>query len=64
MEVLKGADIDQDNEINYQEFMISLTNANFFLNKKNMRNAFNDFDKNKDGAIGLDEFKELVFVGK
>lgn len=63
MEVLKGADIDQDGEISYEEFMLSLTDANFFLNPKNMRAAFNHFDLDKNGAICLEEFKKLVQVG-
>ena len=63
MEVLKGADIDRDGEISYEEFMLSLTDANFFLNPQNMRDAFNHFDKNGDGAIDIHELKNLVQVG-
>ena len=64
MEVLKGADFNRDYHISYQEFMLSLTDANFFKDPNNMRYAFNHFDENKDGAIELDEFMELVYVGK
>lgn len=57
MEVLKGADVDRDGQISYEEFMLSLTDANFFLKHQNMIDAFNHFDKNGDGSIDIHEFK-------
>ena len=63
IEVLKGADIDRDGEISYEEFMLSLTDANFFLDPKNIKDAFKYFDKNDDGAIDIDEFKSIIHTG-
>lgn len=55
--------MDRDGEISYEEFILSLTDANMFLKKQNMQDAFNYFDKNGDGAIDFDEFKDLIKTG-
>ena len=61
IDVLKGADIiDQDGEIQYEEFILALTDVNLFLSDQNMKSAFDSFDINKDGHIDLHEFKLLI----
>ena len=61
--VLMEADIDRDGEISYEEFMLALTDANFFINPQdNIRKAFEKFDSNGDGYLDFDEFKDLIDV--
>ena len=36
IDTLKGADINRDGTIGYEEFMLALTDANFLINTKNM----------------------------
>ena len=57
IDVLKGADvIEGDGEIQYEEFVLALTDVNIFLNDQNLKSAFDSFDINKDQHIDLEEF--------
>ena len=60
MEVLKTADINGDQVISYDEFMLSMTDANFFCNIKHLQEAFQKFDKDGNGTISFDEFKKIL----
>ena len=61
--VLMEADIDMDGVISYEEFMLALTDANFFINcEYNIAKAFRAFDKDGDGQLGFEEFKELIDI--
>ena len=53
IDVLMGADINDDGEIGYEEFMLALTDPNFFIKSANLKKAFEKFDTNNDGNIDL-----------
>ena len=50
------ADIDDNKLIDYQEFMQIMV-AFMHKNKNNLQGIFNEFDKDGDGCITLDELK-------
>ena len=57
-EMFKKADIDNDDLIDYEEFIKSIENDSY-LNKetKFFRSAFCSADKDHDGFISNDEFR-------
>jgi calcium-dependent protein kinase len=62
-EILKNLDIDKNGSIGYSEFLMALMNKKQMLSKKNLIQAFNAFDKNKDGYIVASEIKDLLNIG-
>lgn len=58
-EIMNSMDIDQNNFIDYTEFLASAIDENIFLQEDNILNAFNAFDKDKSGKISASELKEV-----
>ena len=57
-EIFKKADIDNDDLIDYEEFIKSIENDSY-LNKetKFFRSTFRSADKDQDGFISINEFR-------
>ena len=50
--------------IEYEELVRGFSDREKLLNEKNMRQAFNFFDKDKNGAISWQEISDVVFKNK
>jgi len=50
-------DLNQDGQIDYQEFIQAAIDHRSLLNKQNIELLFKMFDTDKDGNITIDELK-------
>ena len=50
--------------IEYEEIVRGFSDREKLLNEKNMREAFNFFDKDKNGTITWSEISEVIFKNK
>jgi len=57
---LKSVDTDGCGEINYTEFIAATINENIYMRDEYLRNAFNTFDKNKDGTINKEDLLDII----
>ena len=57
--MFKKVDIDNDDLINYEEFIKSIKEDDRYLSKETIifRYAFSSADKDQDGFISIDEFR-------
>ena len=58
-EMFKKADIDNDDKIDYEEFLKSIEEDDRYWSKETtfFRSSFCFADKDKDGLISIDEFR-------
>jgi len=63
-EILENLDTDKNGFIGYSEFLMALMNRKQMISKKNLIQAFNAFDKNKDGYIVASEIRDLLDIGQ
>ncbi len=59
-EIMKTLDMSSTGKINYSEFLAASMDHNVFLKKEYLVNAFNEFDKDKNGKITSAELKEIL----
>ena len=59
IDVLEGADLDQDGGISYKEFMLALIDVSLSLNEKTMKDAFDLLDEDQNGLIDFEEFQQI-----
>ena len=57
-------DQNQSGTIEYEELMRALCDKKKILSDKNLKDAFDFFDRDKNGKISLDEVTEIIFEGK
>ena len=50
--------------IEYEELVRGFSDREKLLNEKNMKEAFDFFDKNKNGTINWEEISNIVFQNK
>lgn len=55
-------DDDGSKMVNFEEFQRGILNHNILMDKNDMVNLFNLFDRNSDGSISFDEFLATVRV--
>jgi len=58
-EILEALDKNRNGVIDYTEFLTAASNKEKLLTEKNLRFAFNMFDKNQDGQISKAELKAV-----
>lgn len=58
--IIKEVDYNNDNEINYTEFLAATINPNILSEEKTIEGLFNQFDLDNDGVINKEELV-LVF---
>eukprot|EP00826_Nyctotherus_ovalis_P055976 TRINITY_DN748_c0_g13_i1.p1 TRINITY_DN748_c0_g13~~TRINITY_DN748_c0_g13_i1.p1 ORF type:complete len:416 (-),score=149.56 TRINITY_DN748_c0_g13_i1:109-1356(-) len=63
-EILANLDTDKNGYIGYSEFLMALMDKKQMLSKKNLMQAFNTFDKDKDGYIVTSEIRALLGIGQ
>ena len=56
-EIIKKLDLNGDGSLDYHEFITAAVDKKKLFTEENIRHAFNIFDTNGDGKIGLEEFK-------
>lgn len=61
-EVIKKLDQDQNDCIEYEEFLRNIFNMQILLTKENLKLAFEAFDKDGNGVLTPDEIKEALGV--
>ncbi len=61
-EILKKLDQDQNNLIEYEEFLRNFVDMRQLLTKKNLMIAFKMFDIDENGELSLNEIKEALGV--
>jgi calcium-dependent protein kinase len=59
-EIMKTLDMSSTGKINYSEFLAASMDHNVFLKKEYLVNAFNEFDKDKNGKITSSELKDIL----
>jgi calcium-dependent protein kinase len=60
--ILMDVDTDNSGYIEYQEFMVATVDKQLLLSQKNLKMAFNYFDKNRDGQLDKKEVKNLLIL--
>jgi len=60
--LISKIDLDKNNYINYEEFLMITCNLDNILTEKNLKYAFDFFDKDKSGSISPEEIKEILFI--
>ena len=58
--LIKNIDTDNNGYIGFEEFCIALINKEKILTEKNLRMAFNTFDRDKNGGISQNELKYIL----
>ena len=58
--LIKNIDTDNNGFIGFEEFCIALINKEKLLTEKNLRMAFNVFDRDKNGGISQNELKYIL----
>ena len=61
-QIMKACDQDGNGAISYNEFISATLASRIYKDKKLMEKAFGFFDRDGDGAITVDELKQ-VFLG-
>ena len=56
--------MDENGIIEYEELVRGFSDREKLLNDKNMKEAFNFFDKDKSGTIKWDDISKVVFQNK
>ena len=59
-QILENLDADKSGFIGYSEFLMAMVDTDNMLSDKNLRQAFNAFDKDRNGFIAIDEIKILL----
>lgn len=57
-------DVDRSGQIDFTEYLQASVDKSNLLKEDKLRIAFDLYDKDKSGSISLDEFKEVLGVGK
>ena len=57
---MRKCDLDGDGRIDYHEFITAAFDHKNLATEKNLENAFNLLDLNKDGFIDVDEFRIIL----
>lgn len=60
MEILKGADTDNNGTINYTEFLAATMDATVYLRETYLKTAFKMFDSDCSGKIDSAELLQLL----
>lgn len=63
-EIMDSLDTDKNGYIGYSEFLMALMDKKQMLSRANLIQAFNTFDRNKDGYIVASEIKTLLGIGQ
>jgi len=58
--IFELVDADHSKEIDFSEFVTATANRKLLLKDEKLKQAFNYFDKDKSGAIGMDEIKQIL----
>ena len=58
---MEAADLDGNGTLNYDEFVIIAMHLKRISNDEQLKQAFNSFDKNKNGYIEFEELREALF---
>lgn len=61
-DIIKRLDQDQNNEIEYEEFLRNFVDLRSLLTSKNLKIAFEMFDIDHNGVLSLNEIKEALGV--
>lgn len=62
--IMEALDIDHNNSISYTEFILATMNKKQVITEERIKEAFDLFDKDKNGSISLEEIKKGFFVGE
>lgn len=62
MDRIKKIDTDGSGYIEYEEFIAATVNKSNLLSEKNLKIAFEYFDKNHSGTLDLDEVKDVLSI--
>ena len=54
------ADLNGNGELDYSEWLVATSKRNDLMNEPRLRLAFDYFDKDKSGAISLEELKNAM----
>ena len=60
LDVLINADIDGNEKIDFDEFLIACIDQNIFSNEAFLKTAFDEFDTSGDGYINEEEMHKLI----
>lgn len=58
--IMKAADIDKNEKIDFNEFLMACTNRQKLLNKEKLEQTFKMFDKDGSGSISASEIKAVL----
>lgn len=58
--IMSNIDHDLNGYIEYEEFLRLAINQKIIMSEKNLKFAFDTFDKNKDGKLSIDEIKKVL----
>ena len=61
-ELIKKIDLDNNNYIEYEEFLRVAVDLNLLLTDKNLKVAFDFFDKDHSGTLTQEEIKEVLVM--
>jgi Ca2+-binding EF-hand superfamily protein len=61
--ILKTLDTNNDEKLDYHEFLQAATNKTKLLNEGNLRKAFAILDDDKDGRVSAEELKRTFAAG-
>ena len=60
-QIFNNIDTDHNNYIEYEEFVRAAIDKEYFLSDAILQFAFNYFDRDRNGTIGLDEIRNLFY---
>ena len=58
--IFELVDADHSKEIDFSEFVTATANRKILLKDEKLKQAFDYFDKDKSGSIGMDEIKQIL----
>mmetsp|Transcript_13673 Transcript_13673/g.13395 ORF Transcript_13673/g.13395 Transcript_13673/m.13395 type:complete len:101 (+) Transcript_13673:1259-1561(+) len=58
--IFSSIDIDMNGKIYWNEFLAATISHAIYLKEENLREAFNNFDKEKKGYFDLDNLKNVL----
>ena len=62
--IVQEADRDGDGKVDLDEFILIVSNKSELFLEENLKKAFDEIDKDKNGTIDKEEMREALYSGK